>query len=83
MDDNIIIKDPIFLKEMNVARERHSFISMNNFNLIVVGGTNTNTCEKYNFFTNKWEMLPSLKNNKYDTSLCLMNKVDLYLFFGF
>lgn len=82
-DNNVsCVRNPVFLKDMKYGRERHSVIALFNIYLIVVGGFNTNTCEIYNFLKNKWSVLPSLKSNKYDTNLCLLNKVDLYLFFG-
>lgn len=81
-DIKLELRDVKYLSPMSKPRERHSIITYGSIFLIVCGGSDTNTCEKYNFLKDKWEMLPSISSSKYDTSLCLVNKVDLYLFFG-
>jgi len=66
---------------MNNARESHSAIKINDDILVVVGGTNTNTCEMLNLKTNDWTEFNSLKSKRSCGTL-MYHKEYIYLFMG-
>lgn len=78
----------IVLPSMKIERCSHSMIYINtpkiNSEIIVVGGYNTNTCEKYSIINKKWTMLPKLNTEeKQVPTLILINENYLYSIFGF
>ena len=70
------------VENMIYERDKHSIVCYDNFNVICVSGSMTSTCEIYNYFTKKWNPLPSLDCQIYNSSLFLHNNNVLYLFFG-
>ena len=71
------------LASMLTPRCSHSMIDLNN-EIYVVGGYNTNTCEKYLIQSNEWKNLPKLNSKERQVStLFAMNNTTLYCAFGF
>ena len=73
----------ILLSPMINPRCSHSMIGINN-EIYVIGGYNTNTCEKYSLSTNEWKSLPKLNSRERQVStLFNINDTYLYSIFGF
>lgn len=70
------------LPPMKNPRFHHSTAKITDYSFIVVGGEENSTCEEYSFLLNKWIDKPSLPISIYNSSLIIINSVDLYLFFG-
>jgi hypothetical protein len=69
------------LSDMTTARDNHSMLLHDNF-IYVVGGSDTNTCEKYNLQTSAWIKLNSLQSGATQRSILLVKNNFLYAFFG-
>lgn len=76
------VSEPKQLSSMKNCRDLHSFIMINEFEMIVIGGYSCTECEIYNMFTKTWDILPSLNEPLYNTSTLLHNKRNVYVFFG-
>jgi hypothetical protein len=70
------------LPDMFEARDQHCFISLNDFYLLCIGGSKTDSCEMFNFLTNEWTKLPDLDKPRYNSSAYVHNNLEVYLFFG-
>jgi len=70
------------LPDMITARDQHCFIIANDFYLISIGGSKTETCEIFNFLSNEWTSLPNLDVPRYNCSAYVHNNLEVYLFFG-
>jgi len=71
-----------FIEPMIYPRDNHSICKINDFSVIVVGGSQTDTCEVYNILTGKWEKQKSLNKIRFCGTLFLHNEIDLYLIYG-
>jgi hypothetical protein len=67
---------------MIIARQSHSMICNNNV-IYVVGGYQTNTCEKYDFSVNKWVKLPNMLTDERQNTTLVVHGNYLYAFFGY
>ena len=74
------------LPSLNMEREQHSMVIVNDIHLVVIGGKNTKTCEKINLLLfneeNNWEFLPELENYIINSAVVVFNNINIYLFFG-
>ena len=69
------------LAPMNFARCSHSMISYGDIYLLVVGGVNSSSVERYNIIDNVWEMLHPMNYKRMYPILAIYNDY-LYSFFG-
>lgn len=70
------------LSDMCQPRQGHSMIYHNNA-IYVVGGYQSNTCEKFDFSTMKWTKLNSLIVEERQNSILYVHNNYLYCFFGY
>jgi hypothetical protein len=69
-------------KQMLTPKYLHSLCKFNRIHIIVVGGYNSNTCEKYSLTSDSWTRMPNLNKHRESCSLILYNKMMLYAFGG-
>ena len=69
------------LAPMNFARCSHSMISYGDIYLLVVGGLNSSSVERYNIIDNIWEVLHPMNYKRMYPILAIYNDY-LYSFFG-
>lgn len=69
------------LPDMLSARCSHSMLYHDNF-IYVVGGTNNNSCEKFDLKTSKWVKLNNLNLDERINPILFAKKNYLYAFFG-
>lgn len=69
------------LAPMNFARCSHSMISYGDIYLLVVGGVNSSSVERYNIIDNVWEVLHPMNYKRMYPILAIYNDY-LYSFFG-
>lgn len=80
---NPITNTLTLLPPMLTPRCSHSMIGINN-EIYVIGGYNTNKCEKYCLSTKEWKSLPKLNSKERQVStLFNINETYLYSVFGF
>ena len=79
-DNKIEIKE---LPNLNEPRTWHSMIFIPNKYIFIVGGSNTKSVEVYNIETNELVKDSELNENKSECTLCLVNNMYLYAFYGF
>ena len=78
--NKIIIKE---LPNMNESRTWHSMIYVPYKYIFIVGGSNTKSVEIYNMETKEIKKDSELNEFRSECTLCLVNNVYLYAFFGF
>ena len=78
--DKIIVKD---LPNLNESRTWHSMIYVPNKYIFIVGGSNTKSVELYNMETNEITKDSELNEIRSECTLCLVNDIYLYAFYGF
>ena len=70
------------LADMNYERDAHGLIAWKNRYIIAVGSwhgvESAQTCEMYDVQTNKWQMLPKLKENTCAPGLSIIGERYLY-----
>ena len=72
------------LGNLKEARSHHSSIYVKSINsLIIISGSKTKTCEKFNLTNKKIESFPAVKNAREKCGTCLINNEDLFIFFGY
>ena len=74
--------DVTFLEPMLHPRDNHSCVKVNDFYIMVVGGSKTPTCEMFNMLTERWQPKKSLQKIRFCATLFLHNNIDLYLIYG-
>jgi hypothetical protein len=77
-----LTKNITILPKMNSGRYKHSTVQINQYCILVIGGKNTNTCEIFNFLTNKWIYSAELSNKRYYINTCVVNEDTVYAFNG-
>ena len=78
--DKIIINE---LPNLNEPRTWHSMIYVPNKYIFIIGGSNTKSVELYNMETNKITKDSELNEIRGECTLCLVNNIYLYAFYGF
>jgi len=78
--DKIIINE---LPNLNEPRTWHSMIYVPNKYIFIVGGSNTKSVELYNIETNEIIKDSELNEIRCECTLCLVNNIYLYAFYGF
>ena len=68
---------------MNEPRTWHSMIYVPNKYIFIVGGSNTKSVELYNMETNEITKDSELNEIRSECTLCLVNNIYLYAFYGF
>jgi len=71
------------LPNLNVPRTWHSMIFVPNKYIFIVGGSNTKTVELYDMEEKKLTKDSQLNEERCEATLCLVNNVYLYAFYGF
>jgi len=71
------------LPNLNVPRTWHSMIFVPNKYIFIVGGSNTKTVELYDMEEKKLTKDSELNEERCEATLCLVNNVYLYAFYGF
>jgi len=71
-----------YIRPMITPRDTHACIQINDYHMMVVGGSQTDTCEILNLLTGDWDKKPKLNSIRSQGSLILHNNMDLYLFYG-
>ena len=71
------------LPNLNVPRTWHSMIFVPNKYIFIVGGSNTKTVELYDMEEKKLTKDSELNEERCETTLCLVNNIYLYAFYGF
>jgi hypothetical protein len=79
-DNKIVIKE---LPNLIEPRTWHSMIYIPNKYIFIVGGSNTKSVELYNIETNELVKDSELNENRSECTLCLVNNMYLYAFYGF
>ena len=83
LDEN---KDKIIINELpnlNESRTWHSMIYIPYKYIFIVGGSNTKSVEIYNMDTNEINIDSELNEFRSECTLCLVNNIYLYAFYGF
>jgi hypothetical protein len=72
------------LPPMNTPRDNHAMTVYNDIFVLVIGGTNTNTCEKLNLLDYKkgWTKLPNISAPRSEAAVMVYNNSFVYLFCG-
>ena len=78
--DKIIIEE---LPNLNESRTWHSMIYVPHKYIFIVGGSNTKSVEVYNMETNELKKDSELNEIRSESTLCLVNNMYLYAFYGF
>ena len=78
--DKILINE---LPNLNEPRTWHSMIYVPNKYIFIVGGSNTKSVELYNMETNEITKDSELNEIRSECTLCLVNNIYLYAFYGF
>jgi len=78
--DKIIIEE---LPNLNESRTWHSMIYVPHKYIFIVGGSNTKSVEVYNMETNEVKKDSELNEIRSESTLCLVNNIYLYAFYGF
>lgn len=73
---------PKALESMNYNHDQHCFLRINEFEVLIIGGFTTKACEIYSFLSKKWERIACLNQFLYNSSACVFNEIDVYVFFG-
>ena len=71
------------LPNLNVSRTWHSMIFVPNKYIFIVGGSNTKTVELYDMEEKKLTKDSELNEERCEATLCLVNNIYLYAFYGF
>ena len=71
------------LPNLNVPRTWHSMIFVPNKYIFIVGGSNTKTVELYDMEEKKLTKDSELNEERCEATLCLVNNIYLYAFYGF
>ena len=71
------------LPNLNVPRTWHSMIFVPNKYIFIVGGSNTKTVELYDMEEKKLTKDSELNEESCEATLCLVNNIYLYAFYGF
>ena len=71
------------LQNLIEPRTWHSMIYIPNKYIFIVGGSNTKSVELYNIETNELVKDSELNENRSECTLCLVNNMYLYAFYGF
>ena len=79
-NNKIVIKE---LPNLIEPRTWHSMIYIPNNYIFIVGGSNTKSVEMYNIETNELVKDSELNGNRSECTLCLVNNMHLYAFYGF
>ena len=74
-------KNVVMIPSMTKARSCHSMIGNEEY-IYVVGGYKTNTCEKFNLFSQTWETMPSLSLGERMHPILFVYNKHLFAFFG-
>ena len=79
-NNKIMIRE---LPNLNESRTWHSMIYVPKKYIFIVGGSNTKSVELYNIETNQLVKDSELNENRSECTLCLVNNMYLYAFYGF
>jgi len=71
-----------FRQNMKYDRDSHAIAVFNQIFFIVVGGSNSDTVEKYSLIRDEWEELPKINQVRADSTLYVHNKFLIYCFGG-
>jgi len=71
------------LPNLNVPRTWHSMIFVPNKYIFIVGGSNTKSVELYDMEEKKLTKDSELNEERCEATLCLVNNIYLYAFYGF
>ena len=71
------------LPNLNVPRTWHSMIFVPNKYIFIVGGSNTKTVELFDMEEKKLTKDSELNEERCEATLCLVNNIYLYAFYGF
>ena len=71
------------LPNLNVPRTWHSMIFVPNKYIFIVGGSNTKSVELYDMEEKKLTFDSELNEERCEATLCLVNNIYLYAFYGF
>ena len=71
------------LPNLNVPRTWHSMIFVPNKYIFIVGGSNTKSVELYDMEEKKLTKDSELNGERCEATLCLVNNIYLYAFYGF
>ena len=81
-EEDFKIDRPLAIESMNYNRDQHSFVKLNEFELMVIGGFSTSTCEIYSFLSKRWDRIASLNECLYNSSAFVLNELEIFVFFG-